>query len=91
MTTTFSGNADSNDSNDSNDQALDSASTATGVAIQLMNADKTARALNKPSTAVSIDESGNVTLGFYAAYVSSAKKNQPGSANAEATFTVNYD
>ncbi len=88
LTTTFSGNADSNDSND---LALDSASTATGVAIQLMNADKTALALNKPSTAVSINESGNVTLGFYAAYVSSAKKILPGSANAEATFTVNYD
>lgn len=88
LTTTFSGNPDSNDSND---LALDSASTATGVAIQLMESDKTALALNKASTAVPINGSGNATLGFYAAYVATAKKIQAGSANAEATFTINYN
>lgn len=88
VTTTFNGTAAGNSSNE---LALDSASTATGVAIRFMNDDRTALPLNKSSATVPVDSSGSVILGFYAAYVSTADKIRAGSANAEATFTINYD
>ncbi|WP_037377504.1 fimbrial protein [Serratia sp. M24T3] len=87
VTTTFSGKSDP-----TNDQylALDSTSTVENVAIELLDSDKTELPLNKESHAVVVGSSGNATLGFYARYITTAKAVQAGTADAQATFVINY-
>lgn len=87
VTTSFAGIADQTNSSY---LALNSASTAKNVAIELLNSDKSLLALNKESNAVTVNSSGNATMNFYANYVTTASSVQAGTADADATFTINY-
>lgn len=87
VTTTFSG---SSDSKNSDYLALASSSTASNVAIEIKNSDKTMLALNTESSAVTVGSSGDATLSFYANYVTTANTVNAGTANADATFIINY-
>ncbi|MDV7021138.1 fimbrial protein [Atlantibacter subterranea] len=83
----FEGTPDATDST-----LLGVTGTATGVAIQLMTADKTALGLHQvnnysyPLTATVVNN-----LDFYAAYKSTAATVSAGTANAVSNFTVNYN
>jgi len=87
VTTTFSGTADSANSHY---LALNSNSTAKNIAVEILDNDKTALPLNTESAAVTVDSSGSATLGFWANYISTADSITGGSADADATFTINY-
>lgn len=68
----------------------DTTTKATGVGIQLRDADGTVLPLFADSKPVPIN-SGNATLNFSAAYVSTAATVTAGDANSTANFTVNYN
>lgn len=71
--------------------ALNSSSTATRVAVELHNQDKTRLNLNEASQEVASDVNGDATLTFYANYIALGGNATPGSANADATFVINYE
>ena len=85
---TFSGKADGSNSGL---LALNDASTASHVAVEIRDADKTRLALQQASQPVSVDAQGNATLSFYANYIATADNPQPGRADADATFMINYN
>lgn len=85
---TFSGKADGSNSGL---LALNDASTASHVAVEIRDADKTRLALQQASQAVSVDAQGNAILSFYANYIATADNPQPGRADADATFMINYN
>lgn len=70
--------------------ALDNAVMAQ-VAIEIRDGDRTRLPLEQASKQVSIDANGNATLRFFANYIALADGVQPGSAKADATFTINYN
>lgn len=84
---TFSGN---NAQGDPGLLALNTASSATRVAVELRDKDKTRLPLGQASQDVVVDANGNVTLIFFANYIALADNPQPGKADAEATFMINY-
>ena len=84
---TFSGN---NAQGEPDLLALNTTSSATRVAVELRDKDKTRLPLNQASQDVVIDANGNVTLMFFANYIALADNPQPGKADAEATFMINY-
>lgn len=84
----FAGKADGQDSTL---LALNSTSKASGVAVEIRDEDKTRLPLQQESKEVAIDAQGDATLSFYANYISTADDPQPGSADADATFTLNYN
>jgi minor fimbrial subunit len=85
---TFSGKADGSNSGL---LALNDVSTASRVAVEIRDADKTRLALQQASQPVSVDAQGNATLSFYANYIATADDPQPGRADADATFMINYN
>ncbi|MCU6163037.1 fimbria assembly protein [Enterobacter bugandensis] len=85
---TFSGKADGSNSGL---LALNDASTASHVAVEIRDADKTRLALQQASQPVTVDAQGNATLSFYANYIATADNPQPGRADADATFMINYN
>lgn len=70
--------------------ALNDGSGATNVAIELRDKDKTPLPLEQASKDVAVDANGNAVLTFFANYISLADNPQPGPANADATFMINY-
>lgn len=68
----------------------DTLTKATGVGIQLRDADGSVLPLFTDSKPVAIN-SGNATLNFSAAYISTASTVTPGDANSTANFTVVYN
>ncbi|WP_435955402.1 fimbria assembly protein [Dryocola sp. BD626] len=70
--------------------ALNDASSATNVAVQLRDKDKTQLPLDQASQDVAVDANGDATLSFYANYIAIADNPQPGKADADATFMINY-
>lgn len=70
--------------------ALNDSAMAQKVAIELRDHDRTPLALEKASQPVAVDSDGNATLRFYANYIALADNPSPGSARADATFTINY-
>ncbi len=68
----------------------DTPTKATGVGIQLRDADGSVLPLFADSKPVAIT-AGNATLNFSAAYVSTAATVTAGEANSTANFTVNYN
>lgn len=60
------------------------------VAIELRDGNSNRLALENASQQAVIDENGDVTLQFYANYIALAENTQPGEANADATFMINY-
>ena len=85
---TFSGKADGSNNGL---LALNDASTASRVAVEIRDADKTRLALQQASQPVTIDAQGNAVLSFYANYIATADNPQPGQADADATFMINYN
>jgi minor fimbrial subunit len=85
---TFSGKADGSNNGL---LALNDASTASRVAVEIRDADKTRLDLQQASQPVTVDAQGNATLSFYANYIATADNPQPGKADADATFMINYN
>ncbi|ATF91008.1 Type-1A pilin [Cedecea neteri] len=71
--------------------ALNAASTAKNVAIELMNEDKSRLLLNDASKTMPVDANGDVTLKFWANYIATADNADAGLANADATFLISYN
>lgn len=65
-------------------------STAKKVGVQLYNNDSSKLPLGVDSASYTINE-GNNSLDFKAAYIATAVPVEPGSANADATFSINYN
>ncbi|MCP2005505.1 fimbriae-like periplasmic protein [Buttiauxella ferragutiae ATCC 51602] len=65
-------------------------SSVSNVAIELRDRDKTQLPLGQASQDVVVDENGNAVLAFFANYIALADNPQPGPANADATFMINY-
>lgn len=70
--------------------ALNSSSGATNVAVELRDKDQTQLPLDQASKDVAVDANGNAVLTFFANYIALADNPQPGKANADATFMINY-
>lgn len=85
---TFSGTASA-----SNDEllALNGSSSATNIALELRDSDRTRLPLTQASKEITTDVNGDATMVFYANYIAIANDPQPGVANADATFVINYD
>lgn len=71
--------------------ALNDASSATSVAVELRDKDKTQLPLDQTSQDVPVDANGNASLTFFANYIAVADNPQPGQADADATFMINYN
>jgi len=71
--------------------ALNDASAASNVAVEIRDRDKTRLALQQASQEVAVDALGNAELSFYANYIATADNPQPGRADADATFMINYN
>ena len=61
------------------------------VAVEILDRDKTRLALQQASQTVAVDAQGNAELSFYANYIATADNPQPGRADADATFMINYN
>ena len=70
--------------------ALNGTSSAKNVAVQLRDKDKVQLPLEQASQDVAVDADGNATLRFYANYIALTDNPQPGKADADATFMINY-
>ena len=84
---TFSGKTDVHDGEL---LALNETSRASNVAIEIRDRDKTRLPLRQASQQVNVDAQGNAVLQFYANYIATANNPQPGRADADATFVINY-
>lgn len=84
---TFSGIADASDTQL---LALNDASQARSVAVEILDGTKTRLPLQQASREVTVDAAGNAELAFYANYIATANNPQPGRADADATFMINY-
>lgn len=71
--------------------ALSSDSSATGVGIQLKDSNKNIVSLNSTAEKVSVDSAGNAKIKFFANYIGLQNNITAGTANADTTFTINYD
>ncbi|ASV54441.1 Fimbriae-like periplasmic protein SfmF [Lelliottia jeotgali] len=85
---TFSGKVDPRDPEL---LALNDASQASNVAVEIRDRDKTRLPLQQASQDVVVDAQGNAVLDFYANYIATANNPQPGRADADATFMINYN
>lgn len=84
---TFTGKADAHDGEL---LALNEASRASNVAVEIRDQDKTRLPLRQASQEVNVDAQGNAVMMFYANYIATANDPQPGRADADATFMINY-
>ena len=71
--------------------ALDSGSVASGVGIQIRNADGSVLPLYTASSSIPLAQGTTNTLNFNAAYIAKAVPVTAGTANAVATFSVIYN
>ena len=85
---TFAGKPDPNDSTL---LGLNASSDATRVAVEIRDSDRSRLPLQQASREVAVDAKGNATLQFYANYIATADDPQAGKADADATFTINYN
>ncbi|MGC6061433.1 fimbrial protein [Enterobacter kobei] len=88
LTTVFTGDGSPDDSTL---LALTKDSTASGVAIEIQDGEHNRIPLGPPGIQSKTDSEGNAELAFYADYVVVTDSVSPGSANADATFTVFYE
>jgi minor fimbrial subunit len=70
--------------------ALSDTSSATNIAVELRDGDKSELPLDRASQDVAVDANGDAALTFFAGYIALADNPQPGKADAEATFMINY-
>ncbi|KFB98085.1 fimbriae-like periplasmic protein [Trabulsiella guamensis ATCC 49490] len=85
---TFSGIPDTQDNSL---LGLNGGSQASNVAVEIRDKDRTRLPLEQASQEVVVDALGNATLQFYANYIATANDPQPGIADADATFMINYN
>jgi len=85
---TFTGKVDTHDPQL---LALNDGSQASNVAVEIRDQDKTRLPLQQASQEVVVDSQGNAVLAFYANYIATANNPQPGRADADATFMINYN
>jgi minor fimbrial subunit len=85
---TFAGKADDSDPSL---LGLNAGSQASRVAVEIRDADRSRLPLQQASREVAVDALGNATLQFYANYIATADNPEPGKADADATFTINYN
>jgi minor fimbrial subunit len=85
---TFSGTPDTQDSTL---LKLNGSSQASNVAVEIRDKDRTRLPLEQASQEVVVDALGNATLQFFANYIATANDPQPGVADADATFMINYN
>jgi minor fimbrial subunit len=85
---TFSGTASASNSEL---LALNGSSTATHIALELRDSDRTRLPLDQASQEMTTNANGDATMVFYANYIAIANNPQPGIANADATFVINYE
>lgn len=85
---TFSGTPDTQDSTL---LGLNGNSQASRVAVEIRDKDRTRLPLEQASQDVVVDALGNATLQFFANYIAMANDPQPGVADADATFMINYN
>ncbi len=88
VTLTFTGETDTNDNSL---LALNNESTASGVAVEIMDSAHQRLPLNEESKPVDVDDNGNVRLNFSARYISTSDRVTAGTANADSLFTLSYD
>jgi P pilus assembly protein, pilin FimA len=69
---------------------LNASSQASRVAVEIRDSDRNRLPLQQASREVAVDAKGNATLQFYANYIATADDPQPGIADADATFNINY-
>ncbi|MBT0724702.1 fimbrial protein [Rosenbergiella sp. S61] len=84
----FSGKGDKNDASL---LALSSDSTATGIAIELLDESHNRLAINTMSKRTAVDKDGNAVFGFSARYITNTGVVTAGTANADSIFTLTYD
>ncbi|MGL4724454.1 MAG: fimbria assembly protein [Scandinavium sp.] len=84
---TFAGKADDSDPSL---LSLNASSTASRVAVEIRDSDRRRLPLQHASREVVVDAQGNATLQFFANYIATAENPQAGSADADATFAINY-
>jgi minor fimbrial subunit len=70
--------------------ALNDTSSATNVAVELLDKDKSRLPLDQASQDVAVDSNGNASLIFFANYIAIADNPNAGKADADATFMINY-
>lgn len=70
---------------------LNASSGASRVAVEIRDSDRSRLPLQQESREVAVDAQGNATLRFYANYIATADDPQPGTADADATFMINYN
>ena len=89
VTLTFSG---TNSIVNSELLALDNGvNSASNIAIEILNPDKTRLAINTKSQSLTADQNGSISTIFFAHYIVTQDNPIPGHANATAQFTVQYD
>lgn len=71
--------------------ALNAASTATNVAVELRDLNNERLPLGSYSPEVQTDAKGDATLKFFANYIATADDASAGAAVADATFLIQYD
>lgn len=85
---TFTGDADSSNSSL---LALNDQSSATGVAVEIMDGLHKRLPLNEATERVAVDNNGNASLNLSARYLSTDGRVTAGSANADSVFALTYD
>lgn len=79
------------DAKDATLLALNSDSTASGVAVQIMDATQKRISMGDSSPKAQVDSNGDAELSFYANYVATDATVTAGTANADTEFTLVYD
>ena len=64
--------------------------SAQNIAIKILDADKKLLPLGHASPQVAVDAEGNASMKYYANYIALGNGVVGGSANADASFTINY-
>lgn len=73
-----------------NDVVKNSAGDATGLGIQLLDAQKKPLALNSPSPIYGMAQDSSVAMTFYARPIATQQSVAPGTISATATYTLEY-
>lgn len=79
------------DPNDNELFALNDSSTATSVGVAILDRNRQRIAPNSQSISYALTNTADVPLQFYAQYVATNNSIQPGTANTESVFELEYD
>jgi len=79
------------DKNDAQLLALSDDSTATNIAIQILDQNRQLLPIETFTKPIAVDNNKNLQLNFFAHYITTGKNVTAGTANATANFVLNYD